>query len=1164
MNTIANRVFTRNSLGFLILAGLMMVVIVASSVALAGDVVHLMVTTDAIHPNLIDGTPVGVAASASHANVVTAEKKVFALSPLTGEVLITGGQPISATLPSEAGTPVAIAMNDVGYTYIATNNGRVYRLTSQGLAIIASTNIQGTPVDITVGADGFVYIATSSGRIFKRDTNLGPISDSGNNVAGTPTAIYAVNYAPNYIFVTTSGGIVYCLASDLNVLFSGQVPGTPIDVAADTSGNVVVATSGGILYKITNTVEVLASRTLTGTLIGIDLDFAGHVVAANSAGTVFVGDTSLSYHNTKNSTVTSLRAISVDLSGNILVVGGTGAISLTPVASVSTSNLDFARVRAGTSSSLNFTVTSSGTAPLNISSVTINTTDPAGVWSVTPVVPPTITLAPTNSQTFTVTLSVPASITSDTPYNATLSVTTNDPTTPVRTISAAGTGYVPVASACYSANTLTFDRVNTGTTASRTFSVQNCGEASLQVQSVTITPTNPPGVPPAVWSVSPAVPPFITLAPTNSQTFTVTLGVPVGLTSDVNYSATISVATTDPVTPTHTITATGTGHVPVARIEIPPAYFDIDYREVEIGYSFSRPLLIRNTGDLALSFRVSYVDPADPDSPHFILETDSQNFTIPPSGERIFRQTFKPQSTGNKDITLRVDNTNDRTFTSQDILLHGVGTPPTPIDAVLVLDRSGSMAEGAGELVKIEALKKSGILFTELLREGVDYLGLTKYDHENSNILDLGPITTVRSTAQTRLSETNDPNGIAPRGATGIGGAMQTASSQYALSPDSTHKPVMVVLTDGHENRTPLIRDILNGYDSYPGLFVEHPNLFTYSVGLGLPTNVNADRLQEISNRGAGGFYLVTGNLEGLNLFNLENFYFKIFADAIGHTMVIDPADWVASGETLEVPVGIITEDREALFFFIGELPREAYVFELVDPKHRVITSSASVGGMSVQMKQQNNWSFFRVKFPAPDINRDYVGEWKFRVRVGDPARWAKERRKAGKDRMSFAASVGSDYRLAVSLTPEIVPMGNPIHMRATLTDGGWPSPKATVTVTVKRPDGVIHFQRLFDDGAHGDEAAGDAIFGGDYTSTEKGGVFHFLFRSDGTTERGEKAPREASRDHFVGEHAPDVKVTEPFLPVGQLILVILSIALLTMAYLIWEATRDILRRLGK
>jgi hypothetical protein len=1118
--------------------------------AFSGDFVHLNTTPAVLHTASITGTPVDVATDASgHIIVITSDGNLYSLS-VTGAIIAT------ATLTG-AGSPVAVTMDDVGDIYVAKGNGTVYRLNTS-LSILVTQTFSETLVDISVNNVGNVYIAAGSGKIYKRTLSLASLTDI--TLAGTPTAITAnsLGSLAGDIYVATSGGTVYRLNTSLVSLASGTLSGTPVDVAGDDAGDIIVAMSGGVLYRINPNITVAANLTLPGPLVEVDLDDAGDIVTANQSGTVFITNTGLSSYRSVSSGV-SLSAVSINLVGDIIGVGGTGT-PLVAAATFSTSSLPFGTVARGTSSTLPFTVTSNGTAPLTISSVSISSSAPAGVWSILPAVPPAITFT-SPPKTFNVTLNVPAGITSDVSYNANITVVTNDPGNLSKVITATGTGHIPVPKACYSVTSIPFSQQNAGSSIIKYFDLQNCGDADLIIQNITLSTTSPAGV----WSINPSVPPIITLAPRASRRFNVTFNVPSTITGDVSYSGTFNVTTNDPSNSVQPVTVGGTGHVPIAHINIPPEYFVIDYRNVELGFQFSRPLLIQNTGDLALTLQVSYLDPSDPDLPHFQLETSGGSFTIPPYSEHIFKQTFQPTSIGSKDLIIVIHNTNDATFTSQNITLQGVGTPPVPIDVAMVLDRSGSMAETAGEIIKIEALRRSGKLFTELLRDGTDYLGITQYNHTNQTIVNLGPIASVRSTAQTLIS------GLQPDGRTCIGGAMRTASVQFTLSPDASHKKVMIVLTDGNENEPPSINDILNGYDSYAGLFVEYPTLLTYSIGLGLETNINADRLQAISNRGAGGFYLVTGNLEGLSVFNLENYYFKVFADAIGQSIIVDPTFSVGLNETLEVPIGIITEDREALFFFIGELPQQAYIFELVDPQNNVMTSSSSIGGMSVQVKKIDDWMFFRVKFPPPDVNTDYVGMWKFKVRIDNPQKWTEKSATlthvvnqqsgqfgvSGTHRMSFLASVASNYRLAASLQPGVVLVGEPIRMRAALTDGGWPSTQGSISVTISRPDGSVHFEMLYDDGLHGDDNPHDGIFSGTYTRTTPSGVYQFLFSSTGITERGESVRRQEIRSQFVGTPGSDPK--EPAcLPCNLLRMFFYAFLLLLLAIIIvlWRIYR--------
>jgi hypothetical protein len=461
------------------------------------------------------------------------------------------------------------------------------------------------------------------------------------------------------------------------------------------------------------------------------------------------------------------------------------------------------------------------------------------------------------------------------------------------------------------------------------------------------------------------------------------------------------------------------------------------------------------------------------------------------------------------------------------------------------------MEQPAGNTIKLEAMKNAASLFISLLRSGTDYIGLTRYNETSQNVVTLDLLDENEQAALDTLA------GLQPDGATGIGGALRTASQQYALSPtdaDPVHRKVMVLLSDGKENRDPRIRPVLDGYDDYPGLFNEHPDLLAYSVGLGDADMINVDRLQEITNRGEGGFFHVTGALEGLRVFELETFYFKVFADAIDHDMVVDPTYLVLPEEKLEVPVGIISEDREALFFCIGDLPEEAYIFELVDPSGQVITSSATLGGMSVQVQRLNNWSWFRVRFPQIDIDMAHVGTWVFRVRIDGPQKWLKGDGRGGyigtygggeASRIAVAASVKSNYKLHASAHPQVVLTGEPLNLRAALTNGGWPAPNSSVFVTVTRPDGGVDQVELLDKGAAGNEPLEDGIFTNHYTKTDQRGVYDCYFRSTGVTDRGEAVVREARLSQFVGKPVDDPRPDDPCKPSRAVTILVWVIAVL-------------------
>lgn len=783
--------------------------------------------------------------------------------------------------------------------------------------------------------------------------------------------------------------------------------------------------------------------------------------------------------------------------------------SAQPHIAVSTTSIAFGDVVEGTTQSRTFTIQNSGTASLTFSISSNNT-----MYQISPA---SGSIATAASRIITVSFVPPAGTPAGV-QSGVLTITHNEPGVPARQINLSANVQPAIPRACYSPNPLSFGAVNAGSSATRTVTLTSCGTAQLVVQSASLVSSTA-----SVWSMSPSVPPTFTLAIGATRTFSITFAPPATLTNDASYSAQLQVTTNDGFSPQPaSIDVGATGHVPVAIIDIPSAYWDLDFGDTEVGFEFSRPLLIRNLGDRSLSLEIRRIDASDPDTGEFVLETDATTFTIAAGGERTFRQTFTPTGAGARDITIRVQNTNDPTFSQQDILLHGIGTPPVPIDAALVLDRSGSMSETAGEITKIEALKSAASLFVELLRPDIDYIGVTTYNQSSSNVVPLGSVATVKPNALAAIQATS------PGGTTGIGGAILKAGQHYPLSPSVTppapaHRQVMVVLTDGKENQSPTIRQAIDGYETTPGIFTTYPDLKTYSVGLGLQANVDADRLQELTNRGAGGFYFVTGNLEGANRFNLEAFYFKVFSDAIGNAMVIDPTYVIDRYRTLEVPVPVIVDDKRLIILFVGEYPESSYNLELLDPQGRLALGSVVNSPMTAQVTRRGNWAIVRVALPRPSVSVEHSGIWKLRASLNSAAAAALVEKKKLKDRGSFqskvavSASVASNYRLALRL-PEIVALGQPVIIRAFMTRGGWPAPRGKVMATVTDPAGSVSSVNLFDDGRHDDGASGDGVFAGVYSRASLKGAYSISVVFDGTTHLGERTRREVFATQFVGQ----------------------------------------------
>jgi hypothetical protein len=569
----------------------------------------------------------------------------------------------------------------------------------------------------------------------------------------------------------------------------------------------------------------------------------------------------------------------------------------------------------------------------------------------------------------------------------------------------------------------------------------------------------------------------------------------------------------------------------------------LDYRDVELGFSFAKALVIHNDGDAPLTFTVTNPSGGDPDLPHWPeINLATNQILNPGDPPAVLRQTYRPGALGTHTIQLQVTS-NDGATPSQAITLTGTGAAPIPINSVLVLDRSGSMAGQAGDRRKIDALRDAANLYSDLLRDDVggsgtgDKLGFVKYNHDNSVYMNLEFMSPAKRTeVQDKLSDAalGDGSRLQPSGETGIGGAMETAAGVLG-GPLADRKQVMVVLTDGIENRTPSIGDVVGPIQA------GNANLKMYSVGLG--TQIEPSKLQAITNI-SSGYHQVSSSLSGVTLFDLEIFYFKIFANATDMDLVVDPTQVVnlTTPDTITVDrATIITSDRSATFLVLDDpVLRQFYDLEFVSPTGQVIVPGVTIGGIPIQEMSRRTYRIYRIVFPDISQAGTYVGDWLLRLRPN--GKWSEKAvRQAlaessigystwlspylGLVPIGFAAAVASDYRLQVQVLPSSYLPGAEVTLTASLTDRGWPAPQGNVDVTVTTPNGATYPMTLFDDGTHGDLAAGDARWSNRFQQTAVPKVYKFLFHSVGQNERGELAPREATR--YVTLMQPEPEPTE-------------------------------------
>ncbi|MFN0031570.1 MAG: choice-of-anchor D domain-containing protein [Flavobacteriales bacterium] len=746
--------------------------------------------------------------------------------------------------------------------------------------------------------------------------------------------------------------------------------------------------------------------------------------------------------------------------------------------------------------------------------------------------------------TFTVTFT-PGSTAGDFAATITIDTPTIDGQNPPnKTVSVTGTT-VPLEPdiACVSqGSTPTVDWFGAGPTVSLNFtkSFENEGNQTLNITSITLI-DNAGGRFTLNGAASTAP-----LAAGGTRGVNLTLTVPRVAASEGTYSGTLRIVSDSPGEETLDCNFSARAHHPEPEMVVeilPDAGMTANYREVELGFTFTKAIKIRNTGDAPLTLTVDRLDPADADWPQWSEVNEPNNVTVAAGGETILLQRFKPLANGTYTVQMTCHGTGgggtyDETET---VTLTGSGISPVPIHTALVLDRSGSMADIVGPRSKIDGLQKAARLYYDLLRPNPgdntgDHIAMVKYSSSAADYF--VPMqqksAAIDATVFDLLSEaaTSDNARLQPDGGTCISCGLLRGADQLLASPD-TVKEVLIVMTDGLETAGANITDQM-----LSDVQTANPEIMMYSLGLG--NDIDEQLLQKITNQGDGGFHQVSESLLGTDHFALEEFYFKIYATATGADLIVDPTESIniASGNPVEVNhADVISSDRYAIFMVLDDPAlAQYYTLQFIDPHGSLLDPTSSIGGIPIQMHQRDGHTVYKIIFPDASQSHIYVGRWKL-VLVPN-GKWKPEKHprenKAfdnylvdgewifphqGDIPIGFGAAVKSDLNMIVNVTANHTQPGADVLLTATLVDRGWPT-GGSIDVAATKPNQATTSMILYDDGSHGDTQANDGVYTNHYNQTALQGSYKFFFNGKVLNDRGEIGQRQATR--YVSLFAPD------------------------------------------
>jgi len=159
--------------------------------------------------------------------------------------------------------------------------------------------------------------------------------------------------------------------------------------------------------------------------------------------------------------------------------------------------------------------------------------------------------------------------------------------------------------------------------------------------------------------------------------------------------------------------------------------------------------------------------------------------------------------------------------------------PPEALSSVLVIDVSGSMSSGSGNVPNIDLAKEAARAWVQGLPLGKSECAITSFDHMNYLVQDF---TTDRSKLLAGIDK------LQPQGGTDYDMAMlNPMAGGLLITKTGKYKRVIIFLTDGMPNREPQTSKIIQE--------AKLQNVTIYGVTLGMPC---PQSIKEMSNQTGG------------------------------------------------------------------------------------------------------------------------------------------------------------------------------------------------------------------------------------------------------------------------------------------------------------------------
>jgi hypothetical protein len=299
----------------------------------------------------------------------------------------------------------------------------------------------------------------------------------------------------------------------------------------------------------------------------------------------------------------------------------------------------------------------------------------------------------------------------------------------------------------------------------------------------------------------------------------------------------------------------------------------------------------------------------------------------------------------------------------------------------------------------------------------------------------------------------NDPNlmnmvttidNLQPQGATSIGNGI--ALGRTTLNPvNAFAKKAMVVFTDGLENTSLFIADVMGSLDAQ-----------TFAIGLGTAQQVSAGALNAITSH-TGGYVLLSGPLSPSidDQFRLRKYFLQVLAGVLNTNIVTDPNGTIFAGAKIRIPFQLNEADIDATAILLVD--RLGINFAIETPAGDVMTP-ASAAGLGAAYEVGSNMNFYRFTLPlALGAAPARAGTW-YAILEMPGRKGANEAavndRLGNAVRYSFSVQSFTNLRMNARLSQNSLQPGASVTISATLSEYGIPvAHRATVGAELELPD---------------------------------------------------------------------------------------------------------------